>query len=255
MELNIARELANTLLKEHKIFWTGWRVEFDNAKTYFGTYNHRNKRIYLSRYLLANAGEPTARQVILHLIAHAIAGYQTTSHDDKWQDIAAQLGAASAASINGIRFCKPRQPELKPANSAVARQFIKLFGAARVVELSELRALTTFNFDHYDSKNIPTGATRAFLECKLWKSVGDNQLMKLFFLTEPGERRLVLEVWKSKFNESCLTADKETDLTKTEVGRWYEILTTKGERGTVRLQSMKRIRQVTKPAPTAAKFQ
>ncbi len=51
MELNRVREIANELLKDTHLFWKGWRIEFDNAKTYYGSYDHRREHInhYYSR--------------------------------------------------------------------------------------------------------------------------------------------------------------------------------------------------------------
>src|SRR4051812_23722831 len=106
MELNRVRETANGLLKKTNLFWKDWRVEFDNAKSYYGSYDHRRKIIALSRHLMLDANEELVEKAVLHLIAHTIAGYQTTDHGTAWQKIAKDIGSDGRASIGKIRLCK-----------------------------------------------------------------------------------------------------------------------------------------------------
>lgn len=240
MELNQVREIANELLKEKKIFWTGWHFEFDNATSYYGTYNHRQKKLLASRYLMTEAGEPLVREVILHLIAHAIAGYQVTNHGDKWKKVALDIGAHERASVGGVPLCRIKQPDRKLADSPVARQFSKLFGADVVIEMSQLPQLSTFKFSDYTGAT-PTGKIIVFLECKLWREFGGGKLMKLYFQTE-SKTKICVEVWVNKFSGECRPADNGADLKKIEVNRWYEILTTKNEKEFIRLQSLKKIK-------------
>lgn len=240
MELDRVREIANELLKAKKIFWKDWRFDFDNATSYYGTYNHRQKKIFASRYRMTEAAEPLVREVILHLIAHAIAGYQVTTHGDEWKKIALDIGAHERASVGGVPICKIKQPDRKLADSPVARQFSKIFSPSAVIEMSELPQLTNFRFSDYTSE-MPTGKIVAFLECKLWQELGGGRLMKLYFQTET-KRRICIEAWENKFDHECRPADKGADLKKIEVNRWYELLTTKNEREYIRLQSLKKVR-------------
>lgn len=240
MELDRVRAIAIELLKSTHLFWTGWRVEFDNAKSYYGSYDHRRRVIILSRYLTLNSSEAVVREAILHQIAHAVAGYQTTNHGKEWQTIAKNIGTSGRASIANIRLCKIKLPRLAPADSPVARQFFKVFGdAAYVLKIHQLREMTAFRFADYDTQQ-PLAEVAGFLELKLWREIGEKRLMRLFFQTKE-QNFFCLDVWENSFTKECRPADKGFDLKKAEVGKWYELLTAKDERGFIRLQSMKKL--------------
>ena len=68
-----------------------WSFGFDNAKTRAGLCNYTNKRITVSKYLAARYEDDEIHQVLLHEVAHAIAGTRA-GHGARWKSIAAELG-------------------------------------------------------------------------------------------------------------------------------------------------------------------
>ena len=89
-ELTAVEAEAQTLLAEHGLL-PGWSFGWDRATTRFGQCDHRNKRITLSKHLTAKASDQDAEQVVLHEIAHALAGSRE-GHGSTWRRIAAELG-------------------------------------------------------------------------------------------------------------------------------------------------------------------
>jgi predicted SprT family Zn-dependent metalloprotease len=68
-----------------------WSFGFDNAKTRAGLCNYTEKRITVSRYLAARYEDDEIHQVLLHEVAHAVAGSRA-GHGPRWKAIAAELG-------------------------------------------------------------------------------------------------------------------------------------------------------------------
>jgi predicted SprT family Zn-dependent metalloprotease len=68
-----------------------WSFGFDNAKTRAGLCNFSAHRISVSRYLANKYEDDDIHQVLLHEVAHAIAGPRS-GHGPKWKAIAANLG-------------------------------------------------------------------------------------------------------------------------------------------------------------------
>ena len=66
------KQRAEILLLQHNL--SDWSFDFDHAKTRFGQCDHKRQHITLSRYLSAASSEDEVEQVILHEIAHALAG-------------------------------------------------------------------------------------------------------------------------------------------------------------------------------------
>lgn len=69
----------------------GWSFGFDNAKTRAGLCNYTQKRITVSKYLAARYEDDEIHQVLLHEVAHAIAGTRA-GHGPRWKAVAADLG-------------------------------------------------------------------------------------------------------------------------------------------------------------------
>ena len=80
---------AKTLLDAHNL--SSWNFRFDNAKTRFGQCDHSRRTISLSRHLSLAGSEDEVEQVILHEIAHALAGSRE-GHGHRWLSIARSLG-------------------------------------------------------------------------------------------------------------------------------------------------------------------
>jgi predicted SprT family Zn-dependent metalloprotease len=83
------RTWANALIALH--LDSAWSFAFDNAKTRAGLCNYTEKRISVSRYLAGRYEDDEIHQVLLHEIAHAIAGSRA-GHGPKWKSLAADLG-------------------------------------------------------------------------------------------------------------------------------------------------------------------
>ena len=88
-ELNRVRTWATALIDLH--LDRSWSFEFDNAKTRAGLCNYTHKRISVSRYLAARYEDDEIHQVLLHEVAHAIAGTRA-GHGPQWKAIASDLG-------------------------------------------------------------------------------------------------------------------------------------------------------------------
>ncbi len=84
------RRWADALIALH-LDATEWSFGFDNAKTRAGQCNYTRKRITVSRYLAARFDDDEIHQVLLHEVAHAIAG-PGTGHGALWKRIARELG-------------------------------------------------------------------------------------------------------------------------------------------------------------------
>jgi predicted SprT family Zn-dependent metalloprotease len=83
------RTWANALIDLH--LDASWSFGFDNAKTRAGLCNYTNKRITVSKYLAARYEDDEIHQVLLHEVAHAIAGTRA-GHGARWKAIAVELG-------------------------------------------------------------------------------------------------------------------------------------------------------------------
>ncbi|MBM7471311.1 SprT-like domain-containing protein [Subtercola frigoramans] len=91
-ELLRVRSWANALITLH-LDPSEWSFGFDNAKTRAGLCDFTAKRITVSRYLAARFGDDEIHQVLLHEIAHAMAGPRA-GHGPRWRAVARELGYA-----------------------------------------------------------------------------------------------------------------------------------------------------------------
>lgn len=89
-DLDRVRTWANALIALH-LDAAAWSFAFDNAKTRAGLCNYTDKRITVSRYLAARYEDDEIHQVLLHEVAHAMAGSRS-GHGARWKGIAADLG-------------------------------------------------------------------------------------------------------------------------------------------------------------------
>lgn len=85
-----------------------WTFGFDNAKTRGGQCDHSAKRITVSRYLAARFDDDEIHQVLLHEVAHALAG-PSAGHGPRWRSIARELGYAGKRTLD-----KPVAQDLAP---------------------------------------------------------------------------------------------------------------------------------------------
>ncbi len=80
---------ADALIRLH--LDDSWQFTFDNAKTRAGLCNYTHKRISVSKYLAARYEDDEIHQVLLHEIAHAMAG-SGAGHGARWKIVAKELG-------------------------------------------------------------------------------------------------------------------------------------------------------------------
>ena len=88
-ELLRVRRWANALITLH--LDPAWTFDFDFAKTRAGLCNYSSKTISVSRYLASRYGDDEIHQVLLHEVAHAIAGTRA-GHGPRWKAVATDLG-------------------------------------------------------------------------------------------------------------------------------------------------------------------
>ncbi len=81
---------AVRLVGAHQIAGT-WSFRFDPATTRLGHCDHRTQSISVSRYHTEKATADEVTQVLLHEIAHALAGPRA-AHGPKWRAIAREIG-------------------------------------------------------------------------------------------------------------------------------------------------------------------
>lgn len=89
-ELARVRVWAEALIRLH-LDPAVWHFEFDHAKTRAGLCDFGRRRISVSRHLAAKFTDDEIHQVLLHEVAHAIAGPRA-GHGPKWRSVAADLG-------------------------------------------------------------------------------------------------------------------------------------------------------------------
>ena len=88
-DLDRVRTWANALISLH--LDDSWSFGFDNAKTRAGLCNFTARRITVSRYLAARFEDDDIHQVLLHEVAHAVAGTRA-GHGARWKSVAKELG-------------------------------------------------------------------------------------------------------------------------------------------------------------------
>lgn len=88
-ELIRVRRWADALIVLH--LDSSWTFGFDSAKTRAGLCNYTAKKITVSRYLASRYDDDEIHQVLLHEVAHAIAGTRA-GHGPHWRSTAADLG-------------------------------------------------------------------------------------------------------------------------------------------------------------------
>lgn len=105
--LEAVRTRAEELISAH--LGTGtWAFGFDHAKTRAGQCDFARRRITVSRHLAARFSADDVDQVLLHEIAHALAGSRA-GHGPTWRRTAKALGYTGSRLYDG-----PVASELAP---------------------------------------------------------------------------------------------------------------------------------------------
>jgi predicted SprT family Zn-dependent metalloprotease len=87
--LDRVRTWAEALIRLH--LDPSWTFAFDNARTRAGLCSYDKKRISVSRLLAARYDDDEIHQVLLHEVAHALAG-AGAGHGPRWKKVARELG-------------------------------------------------------------------------------------------------------------------------------------------------------------------
>ncbi|ARJ04577.1 hypothetical protein GCM10010988_33800 [Cnuibacter physcomitrellae] len=81
---------------------SSWTFGFDNAKTRAGQCNYTARRITVSRYLASRYEDDEIHQVLLHEVAHALAG-AGAGHGVRWKTVASSIGYVGSRLHDGER--------------------------------------------------------------------------------------------------------------------------------------------------------
>jgi predicted SprT family Zn-dependent metalloprotease len=82
--------IANKKMAEHQLD-SNWKFIFDSAKQRAGLCNYTDYQISLSKYIVEYHSIDQSEQVILHEIAHALAG-KSAGHGPNWKQVAKSIG-------------------------------------------------------------------------------------------------------------------------------------------------------------------
>lgn len=102
-ELDRVRVWAEALIRLHLDPLHGpgtWSFGFDHAKRRAGLCNYTDHRITVSRYLAAKFDDDEIHQILLHEVAHAIAGSEA-AHGPSWKRVARELGYVGGRTHDG----------------------------------------------------------------------------------------------------------------------------------------------------------
>lgn len=102
-ELHRVRIWAEALIRMHldPLFGLGtWSFGFDHAKRRAGLCNYTERRITVSRYLAARFEDDEIHQILLHEVAHAIAG-SAAGHGREWKRVCAEIGYEGGRTHDG----------------------------------------------------------------------------------------------------------------------------------------------------------
>lgn len=102
-ELARVQVWAEALIRHHLDPLYGadaWTFRFDAAKRRAGLCNYTKREISVSRYLAAKYEDDDIHQILLHEVAHALAG-ERAAHGPTWKRIARELGYVGGTTHNG----------------------------------------------------------------------------------------------------------------------------------------------------------
>lgn len=98
-DLARVRVWAEALIKMH-LDPAVWSFGFDTAKRRAGLCNFTEKRITVSRYLASKFDDDEVHQILLHEVAHAMAGPRA-GHGALWKRTAAEIGYVGGRTHDG----------------------------------------------------------------------------------------------------------------------------------------------------------
>jgi len=102
-ELARVKVWADALIRLHldPVFGAGsWTFGFDHARRRAGLCNYTDRRITVSRHLAARFDDDEIHQILLHEVAHALAGSEA-GHGKEWKRVARELGYVGGRTHDG----------------------------------------------------------------------------------------------------------------------------------------------------------
>lgn len=106
-DLDRVRQIAAAVMDAH-LEPGSWSFDLDNAKTRAGQCDFGRRRITVSRYIALRSTDDEVRQVLLHEVAHALAGARA-GHGPAWRRAAGAIGYVGSRLHDG-----PIASELAP---------------------------------------------------------------------------------------------------------------------------------------------
>lgn len=82
-----------SLMRKHGLDTAGWQFGWDYSMVLFGRCHYNSKVITMSRPLVEANSRASAKDTMLHEIAHALAGPRVKHHGRKWKQLCTQIGA------------------------------------------------------------------------------------------------------------------------------------------------------------------
>jgi hypothetical protein len=98
-DLDRVRAWAQALIALH-LDPAVWTFAFDNARTRAGLCDYQRTRISVSRHLAGRYDDDEIHQVLLHEVAHAMAGSKA-GHGPRWKATAAEIGYVGSRLHDG----------------------------------------------------------------------------------------------------------------------------------------------------------
>ena len=117
--------LAKLKMQEHGL-QEPWEFIFDSAKQRAGLCNYTDHQISLSKYLVEYHNLDQSEQVILHEVAHALAG-KDAGHGPNWKEIAEQTARWIGECKNGHRHYRYKSPRAQLACGYCGKGFSRRF--------------------------------------------------------------------------------------------------------------------------------
>ena len=104
MKPSEAIDFAQELILEYGLL--GWRAKLDNAMRRFGACHYSRKLITLSHSLVELNDETCVLDIILHEIAHALAGPRA-GHGPEWKRVARSIGCSAQRCYSRTHTVQP----------------------------------------------------------------------------------------------------------------------------------------------------
>lgn len=92
--------MAYEYMKEHGLIADGWSIMWNGRKTAMGVTNYQRKTISFSRLLMPAVSDVTARNTILHEIAHALT--EGHGHNSVWRRKFISIGGDGKRSTSAV---------------------------------------------------------------------------------------------------------------------------------------------------------